>query len=70
MLAVGTELNVLDFLQLRLGVQRNLADTGAAKALDLYSVGLGVAVLGVHVDLAAVGNQNAIGVVAELGFRF
>jgi len=70
MLAVGTELNVLDFLQLRLGVQRNLADTGAAKALDLYSVGVGVAVLGVHVDLAAVGNQNAIGVVAELGFRF
>ncbi|SRR5712692_614323 len=70
MVAVGAELNGWNVVQLRLGWQRNLADVGAVKALDLYSVGLGFAVFGVHLDVAAVGNKNDIGAVAELGFRF
>jgi hypothetical protein len=70
MLAVGTELNVFKTLQLRLGWQRNLADTGDVDALDLRSVGLGLSVYGMHVDVAAVGNDNDVGAVAALGFRF
>jgi hypothetical protein len=70
MLAVGTELNVLNVLQLRLGWQRNLADVGAVKALDLYSVGVGFAVFGAHADAAVVGNNNSLGAVIEFGFRF
>ena len=70
MLAMGTEFNVFKTLQLRLGWQRNLADTGSVDALDLYSVGLGLSVFGVHLDVAAVGNENDVGAVAELGFRF
>ena len=70
MLAMGAEFNAFKTLQLRLGWQRNLANTGAIDTLDLYSVGLGLSVFGVHLDVAAVGNENDIGAVAELGFRF
>jgi len=70
MVAAGTELNVWDVVALRLGWQHNLADTGAVKALDLYSVGLGFGLFGVHADVAVVGNKHDAGVVAEVGFRF
>lgn len=70
MLALGTELNVFKALQLRLGWQRNLADTGGVDTLDVYSLGLGLSVFGAHLDLAAVGNENDVGAVATAGFRF
>ena len=70
MAAVGTEFNVFNTLQLRFGWQRNLADTGIVDALDMYSVGLGFAIYGMHLDVAAIGNDNDVGAVAEVGFRF
>ncbi len=70
MLAMGTEFNVFKTLQLRFGWQRNLADTGSVNALDLYSAGLGLSLYGIHVDVAAVGNENDVGAVAALGLRF
>lgn len=70
MLAVGTEFNILKTVQLRAGWQHNLADTGASDPLDLYSLGVGLKVLGFHVDVAAVGNENDVGAVAQVGFTF
>lgn len=70
MAGVGMEFNAWNILQLRLGYQKNLADTGAVEALGLSSVGIGLSVFGVHLDVAAVGNENDVGILAELGLRF
>lgn len=70
--ALGAEFNVLSLLQLRAGMQRNLADTTVNEDDDLYSLGLGLSPLGVHLDFAAVtnGNENDLGFYFQLGFRF
>lgn len=70
MVGLGMELNGWNVAQLRLGYQKNLADTGAVEALGLYSVGVGLAVFGLHLDVAVMGNENDVGAVAELGLRF
>lgn len=69
MLAAGAEVDVFGFLQLRAGYATNLADT-AGDDLDQYSLGVGVKIVGVHVDVAAVGNDNTVSAFAQAGVRF
>lgn len=70
MLAVGIELNALDWAQLRLGYSKNTADTGSSTALQYYSAGIGLSPFGVHLDLAVSGNSKSVGAFAQLGFHF
>lgn len=68
MMAIGLELNALDFMQFRAGYQSNIA-SGASDP-DLLSVGLGFW-LGFHLDVAAVvAEDSSLGVFAQTGFRF
>lgn len=69
MLAAGAEMNVFDFLQLRAGYATNMADTGGSD-LDQYSLGVGVKIIGVHMDVAAIGNENSVSAYAQAGVRF
>jgi hypothetical protein len=71
MAAVGVELNAFDLLQVRAGFQRNLA-ADATEDQDTYSAGVGFSPFGLHVDVAAMtnGNENDLGVYAEVGLRF
>ncbi len=67
MLALGGEANVFKTLKLRIGYAKNMADSSD---LDLYSAGLGVNVFGVHVDVAAVGNDSTLSAYAQAGVQF
>lgn len=69
MLAAGAEIDIFDFLQLRAGYATNLADT-RSKTLDQYSLGVGLQIIAVHVDIAAIGNENSISAYAQAGIRF
>lgn len=68
-LAAGAEMNVFDVLQLRAGYATNLADTEGSD-LDQYSLGVGVKIVAVHVDVAAIGNENSVSAFAQVGVRF
>lgn len=67
-ISLGTEFNVLDFLQLRAGYRYNISDsdsdTGSA------ALGVGLSPLGVHMDLAVEGSDREVGVGFQLGYRF
>lgn len=68
MMAVGLELNALDFMQVRAGYQTNMA-SGATEP-DLISAGLGFW-LGFHLDVAVVaGDDSSLGAFVQTGFRF
>ena len=68
MMAVGVELNALDFMQIRVGYQTNMA-SGATQP-DLFSAGLGFW-LGFHLDVAVVaGDDSSLGAFVQTGFRF
>ena len=69
MLAVGMELNAFDFLQLRFGYQDNMASGSTTD--PLLSAGVGLWLLGVNLELAAVGNSSdSLGVFVQTGVRF
>ncbi|HHM04551.1 MAG TPA: type IX secretion system membrane protein PorP/SprF [Gammaproteobacteria bacterium] len=65
-LSVGGEWNIFRLLQLRLGYRYNLEDSDTSS----YAAGFGLSPFGVHIDLAAVGNDREIGAGLQLGFRF
>ena len=68
MMGVGVELNALDFMQIRVGYQSNVAD--GADEPDLISAGLGLW-LGFHLDVAVVaGDDDSLGAFVQTGFRF
>jgi hypothetical protein len=64
--ALGVELNALDWAQLRLGYRANTVNSER----NTGSMGVGLSPLGLHFDLAVAGNANELGVAAQLGFRF
>ena len=68
--SAGGEFNIFDFMQLRLGIQKNIADgiSDAAKE-NLYTAGIGFW-LGFNVDLAIVSQSNSIGGFLQSGFRY
>jgi hypothetical protein len=68
--SAGGEFNIYDFMQLRLGVQKNIADgiSDAAKE-NLYTAGIGFW-FGFNVDLAVVSQNNSLGGFLQAGFRF
>jgi hypothetical protein len=65
-LAVGTELNLLSILQLRLGYRHDLAGNYDG----LYSVGVGFSPLGIHLDLGLAGNDNEVAAGFQFGLSF
>lgn len=64
--ALGLELNALDWAQVRLGYR---VDTVNSER-NVASAGIGVSPFGVHFDLAVAGNANELGASFQLGFRF
>ena len=68
MLAAGLELNAFNFMQLRFGYQNNIAS--GANSDPLYSAGIGLWLLGVDLQLAAVGNADSVGAFIQTGVRF
>jgi hypothetical protein len=66
-LALGTELNAWDWMQVRLGYRANLKDSKR----NIPSVGLGLAPFGtLHVDVAVSKSSNEIGASARLALTF
>jgi hypothetical protein len=65
-LAVGTELNLLSILQLRLGYRHDLAGNYDG----MYSVGVGFSPLGIHLDLGLAGNDNEVAAGFQFGLSF
>ncbi len=68
--ALGVELDVFSFLQLRAGYRTNMSVSGD----DVASIGVGLSPFGLHVDVAAMANldepkKNA-GAALQLGFYF
>jgi hypothetical protein len=79
MAAVGLELNAWDLVQFRAGWQHNLAvdgttttSNGTMVKKDLYSLGLGLSPVGVHLDIAAMtnSNKNDVGAFAQMSVQF
>ncbi len=68
--AVGVELDVFSFMQLRAGYRTNLSASDASVA----SIGLGLSPFGVHLDIAAMANpskpEKEAGIALETGFYF
>jgi len=68
--SVGGEFNLLDFMQLRIGAQKNIADDISDAAKDnLYTAGIGFW-LGFNLDLAVVSQNDSLGGFLQTGFRF
>jgi hypothetical protein len=68
--SVGGEFNLFDFMQLRVGAQKNIADgiSDAAKE-PLYTAGVGFW-LGFNLDMALAAQSDSLGVFLQSGFRF
>ena len=64
--AVGIELDIWDTLQFRGGYRHNMSDSDTSIA----TAGVGFSPFGVHVDVAAAGNADEVGVSLQTGFRF
>lgn len=67
-LSVGAEFNVLDTLQLRVGVKDNTASGATFK--HAVTGGVGLRVLGVHIDLAAMKGGRELGAALQAGLSF
>jgi hypothetical protein len=68
--SLGGEFNLLDFMQLRIGAQKNLADGISDAAKDnLYTAGVGFW-FGFNLDLALVSQNESLGAFLQTGFRF
>jgi hypothetical protein len=64
--ALGLEMNALDWAQIRLGYRADMVNSER----NVASVGIGISPFGVHFDLAVAGNANEVGASMQLGFRF
>ena len=70
MASIGLEFNAWDFMQLRLGMQQNLADNPGVGSDDpLITAGVGIWI-GVNIDVAVIANDNSIGGFVQTGFKF
>ena len=71
MASLGLELNAWDWIQLRFGVQKNLADNAFVVNEDaLLTAGVGFWI-GVNVDVAVITDGDSVGgVFAQTGFKF
>ncbi len=69
-LALGAEFNAFDFMQLRIGARKNIADnlTGGSKD-TAFTAGVGLW-LGFNLDVAATFTDNSVGAFLQTGFRF
>ena len=68
--SVGGEFNLLNFMQLRVGAQKNIADGISDAAKDpLYAAGIGFW-FGFNLDLAVVTQNDSLGGFLQTGFRF
>lgn len=67
--SIGLEFNAWDFMQLRLGMQQNLADNPGVSEDPLVTAGFGLW-LGINVDVAVVASENSVGGFAQAGFKF
>jgi len=68
--SLGGEFNVFDFMQLRIGAQKNIADGISEAAKDnLYTAGIGFW-FGFNIDLAVVSQNDSLGGFLQTGFRF
>ena len=68
--SAGGEFNIYDFMQLRLGVQKNIADGISDSAKEnMYTAGIGFW-LGFNLDLAVVSQNDSLGGFLQAGFRF
>jgi len=65
-LGIGAELNVFDMSTIRIGYRSNLSDVDTSVA----TVGLGLKVYGVQVDVAAGANEDEIDVAASAAYQF
>lgn len=69
-ISVGGEFNLFDFMQLRIGAQKNIAsDISEAAKENLYTAGIGFW-LGFNLDLAVVSSNDSLGGFLQTGFRF
>ena len=68
-ISAGIELDVFNFLQVRLGQIHNRIATTTTEE-DITTFGLGFSPLGIHVDLAYAGNSRDKSIGLQLGFRF
>ena len=69
-LAVGAEFNALDFMMLRVGALKNLADGISGGAQDTtLTAGIGFW-LGFNLDIAVIYADNSLGGMLQTGFRF
>ena len=67
---LGAEFNAFDFMQLRVGASKNLANGISSGAKDtIYTAGIGIW-LGFNLDIAATLTDNSIGGFVQTGFRF
>jgi hypothetical protein len=68
--ALGGELNLFNFMQLRIGAEKNIAD-GISEAAqeNIYTAGVGFW-FGFNIDLAVVSQNDSIGGFLQTGFRF
>jgi hypothetical protein len=69
-ISLGGEFNLLDFMQLRVGVQKNIADGISDEAKEnLYTAGVGFW-LGFNLDVALISQNDSLGGFLQTGFRF
>lgn len=68
--SLGGEFNLFNFMQLRIGAQKNIADGISEAAKDnLYTAGVGFW-FGFNLDLAVVSQNDSLGGFLQTGFRF
>jgi hypothetical protein len=68
--SLGGEFNLFDFMQLRIGAQKNIADDISDAAKDpMYTAGIGLW-LGFNLDLAVISRNDSLGGFLQTGFRF
>ncbi len=64
--AIGAEFDMWDTVQFRAGYRHNMSDSDTS----VVTAGFGLSPFGVHIDVAAAGNADEIGVAFQTGFRF
>lgn len=64
--ALGAELDVWKTVQVRVGYRYNLENSDTSVA----SLGFGMSLSGVHLDVAVAGNDQEVAAAAQAGFRF
>jgi hypothetical protein len=68
--SVGGEFNLFDFMQLRIGAQKNIADGISEQAKDtMYTAGIGFW-FGFNLDAAVIAQNDSLGAFLQTGFRF